>query len=130
MKAISKLVLFSLGIFSAVAASASVPEAAYLANCRKDPGVPVPISVVTPTVGREFSGLSVEVEFTVDQKGKPADLVIAPTVDDELAEAVSTAVKKWKFKPAERNGQPVATRVVLPVKVVDPISERATFASN
>jgi hypothetical protein len=28
-------------------------------------------------------------------------------------------VKQWRFLPAEVNGKPVATKVALPVKIVD-----------
>ncbi len=121
MNAVSKLVaLFSLGMFASVAASATTVEQAYLDTCRKDPGVPVPISVVAPTVGSEFSGSQLDVEFVVDQAGKPENLSVKSSADSTLAATVMDAVKQWKFKPAERNGAPVAMKVVLPVKVVGP----------
>lgn len=129
MKAVSKLVvLFSLGALVSVA-SATTLEQTYLDTCRKDPGIPVPISVVAPTVGSEFSGSSLDVEFVVDQSGKPENLSVKSAADSTLAAAVLDAVKQWKFKPAERDGAPVATKVVLPVRVVSPI-DGSTFASN
>jgi len=121
--------LLSLGLLVGCAAFAATPEEAYLHTCRKDAGVPVPISVVAPAVGPEYAGSKVDVEFTVDQTGTPANLSVKSTVEGELASAVLTAVKQWKFKPAERNGLPVATKVVLPVKVVDPFASE-TFAAN
>jgi protein TonB len=130
MKVISKTAsLLSLGVLVGSVAFAASPEEAYLHTCRKEPGVPVPISVVSPMVGPEYAGTKVDVEFTVDQTGAPANLSVKSAADDELTSAVLEAVKQWKFKPAERNGSPVATKVVLPVKIVDPLT-RETFAAN
>jgi TonB family protein len=129
MKAVRKLVvLLSMGALSAVASAAS-PEQTYLESCRKDPGVPVPISVVTPTVGSEFNGGIVQLEFVVDANGKPAAFSVKSSTDDKLAMAVVDAVKQWRFQPAELNGKPVATKVALPVKIVDPAIAGDRYAS-
>lgn len=131
MKAVSKLVvMLSLGALASVAASASTPEQTYLENCRKDPGVPVPIAVVTPAVGPDYGGTEVELEFVVDQKGNPAEVSVKSAPDSTVAESVVDAVKQWKFKPAERNGVPVATKVALPVKIVDSPLPGEAFAAN
>ena len=91
--------------------------------------MPVPVAVVTPAVSSDYIGAKVDVEFTVDEQGKPANVAVPSATDETLASAVVDAVKQWKFKPAERNGAPVATKVVLPVKIVDPFSG-STFAAN
>ena len=130
MKAVSKLVvLLSMGALPVVAAPASTPEQAYVESCRKDPGVPVPVTVVSPTVGPEFNGGSVQLEFVVGVDGKPAEISIKSATDDVLATAVVKAVKQWRFLPAESNGQPVATRVALPVKIVDPAGSADRYAA-
>jgi len=130
MKAVRKLVvLLSVGALSVVTASAGTPEQAYLESCRKDPGIPVPVTVVSPTVGAEFNGGSVQLEFLVDANGKPADFSIKSTTDDMLASVVISAVKKWRFLPAEVDGKPVATKVTLPVKIVDPVATGDRFAA-
>jgi TonB family protein len=129
MKVVHKLVvLLNVGALSAVAASASTPEQAYLESCRKEPGVPVPVTVVSPTVGPEFNGALVQLEFVVDVNGKPAEFSIKSLTDDVLASAVIKAVKQWRFLPAEANGKPIATKVALPVKIVDPVLEGARLA--
>jgi TonB family protein len=132
MKAVSKLVvLLSLGVLATVAASASTVEQTYLESCRKDAGVPVPVAVVSPTViGSEYNGATLELEFVVTEQGKTANLSVKSAPDEALAAAFLDAVKQWKFKPAERNGSPVATKVVLPVKIVAPALDGETFASN
>jgi len=120
MKAVSKLaVLISLVSLTSVAALAKTDEQAYLESCRKAPGVPVPVSVVSPTVGPEYNGATVQLEFIVDAAGKPAEFSIKSASDETLATAVVQAVKQWRFTPAEKNGQPVATKVALPIKIVD-----------
>ncbi len=130
MKAVKKLVvLLSVGALLAVAASASTPEQAYLDSCNKDPGVPVPITVVSPAVGPEFHGGSVLLEFVVDAAGKPSEFSIKSATDDVLATAVLKAVKQWRFLPAEIDGKPVATKVALPVKIVDPVASGDRYAA-
>lgn len=131
MKAVNKLVvLLIVGVFSAVFASATTPESAYLESCRKQPGVPVPITVVSPSVGPEFNGASVQLEFVVDANGKPAGFNVKSPADEALVSAVVHAVKQWRFLPAETNGVPVATKVMLPVKIVDPEQVGSRFLAT
>ena len=130
MKAVSRMVVaLSLGVLGYAAASAATDEQAYLATCRKDPGIPVPISVVSPAVGPEFTGQKVDVQFVVNAAGSPENLIVQSSTDEKLSAAVVQAVKRWKFKPAERNGIPVATKVMLPVKVVD-VLDGSIYAAN
>ncbi len=124
MKAVKKLVvLLSVGALLSVAASATTPEQTYLDTCNKDPGVPVPITVVSPSVGSEYNGASVLIEFMVDAAGKPAEFSIKSATDDVLATAVVKAVKQWRFLPAEIDGKAVATKVSLPVRIVDSVKD-------
>jgi periplasmic protein TonB len=131
MKVVSKLViLLSAGLLPLVAASASTAEEAYLVSCRKDPGVPVPIAVVSPAVGPEYEGGSVQLEFLVNVDGKPAGFSIKSATDDVLAAAVVKAVKQWRFQPAEIDGKPVAMKVALPVRIVDPLAPAERLAAR
>jgi len=130
MKAVSKLaVLISLSTLANFA-SAKTDEELYIESCRKEPGVPVPVAVVTPSVGPEYNGATVQLEFIVDQKGKPAEFVVKYTPDEELAAAVLSAVKQWRFMPAEVDGKPVATKVALPVRIVDEVVPMNRLAAN
>jgi protein TonB len=120
MKAVNKLALvLSLGALTSAAAFATTAEQAYIESCRKGSDMPVPVSVVTPRVSPDYAGTTVQLEFTVDVTGKPADLSVKSDTDTTLAAAVMDAVKQWRFKPAELNGVPVATKVLLPVNIVD-----------
>jgi protein TonB len=130
MKAVKKLVvLLSMGALPFVAASAATPEQSYVDSCRKDPGMPVPVSVVSPTVvGSEFHGSSVQLEFVVDVQGRPTGFKVVSSPDTALAELVMGAVKQWRFLPAVVDGKPVATKVALPVKIVDPALSGTRYA--
>ena len=131
MKAVSKLaVLISLGVFGVSFASAKSAEAAYLETCRKEPGVPVPVAVVAPSVSADYNGSTVQLEFVVDAKGKPDRFRVRSAPDDAVASAVVDAVKQWRFTPAETDGKPVATKVVLPVKIIDEFARGDRFAAN
>jgi protein TonB len=131
MKNTNKLaLLLSLGALLPFAASAKTLEQSYIESCRQGTDVPVPISVVAPHVDGYDIGQAVQVEFVVDTTGHPSAINIKSSSDREFAEAVVDAVKQWRFAPALHNGAPVATRVVLPVRVVDSAKPGLFVASN
>lgn len=130
MKAVSKLaVLISLGVLVSFA-SAKSNEDAYLETCRKDPGVPVPVAVVAPSVGAEYGGATVQIEFLVDESGKPSEFSVRSTPDQKVAQVVIDALRQWRFKPAEAAGKPVATKVLLPVRIQDDSVRFDRFAAK
>lgn len=131
MKNVNKLaVLLSLAALLAPALKAKSLEESYLETCRKDVGVPVPVVVVSPAVPANYAGLTVEIEFTVEATGKTSSFSIKSSPDAELGETVVDAVKKWQFKPAVTGGVAVATKVVLPVRIVEAPLAGARFAAN
>ena len=131
MKAVSKLaVLISLGIVAASSAIAKDSEVAYLETCRKEPGVPVPVAVVAPSVSADYNGSTVQIEFIVAETGKPEKFAVRSAPDETVASAVVDAVKQWRFKPALADGRPVATKVVLPVRIVDEFARLDRYAAN
>ena len=120
MKNNNKLaLLLSLGALLPFAASAKSLEQSYLETCRKGTDIPVPIAVVSPQVGGYDIGSAVQVEFVVDTAGHTQDISVKSASDRSLAEAVVDAVKQWQFTPAQRNGAPVAMKVILPVRVIE-----------
>ena len=131
MKSVSKLVVtLSLGMLSSVAASAMTVEQFYIASCRKDPGMPVPIEVVSPRIGPEYEGSAVRLEFTVDETGKPTNIVVKSARDFTVGLFVSQAVSQWRFRPAQSNGVPVAKKVELPVMIVKQTETAGLVAAN
>jgi TonB family protein len=119
MKNISKLaLLLGLGALAPIAASAKTLEQSYIESCKKGPDLAVPIAVVAPITHSWDEGQEVKIGFVVNKAGYASDISIVSSSDYDLAEAVVTAVKQWRFTPAQVNGVPVETRVVLPVRVV------------
>ena len=57
-------------------------------------------------------------QFVVDTTGHTENVSVKSASDRGLADAVVDAVKQWRFEPAQLNGSPVATKVILPVRVV------------
>jgi protein TonB len=130
MNAVRKSVLMlSLAALASAAFAAKSSEEAYLATTRKGPGVPVPVTVVTPAVPSGYAGEVLEVSFTVDETGKPVNLSASASADEGLVSPVLAAVEKWRFEPAKRDGVPVATKVVLPVRILGPEIEGFRIAS-
>lgn len=70
-----------------------------------------------PALKRAGVGGSVELEFVVDSEGKvdPASVQIIQAAPAALGPAAKSAVEKFRFKPGQVNGQPVRTRVAIPL---------------
>jgi protein TonB len=136
MKHTNKLaLLLSLGALLPVAASAKTLEQSYIESCRKGTDVPVPVEVVAPSVSGYDIGQSVVLQFVVDTTGHTSDISIksaaSSTASDRgFAEAAVDAVKQWRFTPALVNGTPVATKVVLPIRVVETPKSNNLLALN
>jgi TonB family protein len=131
MKAVSKsAVILSVGLLGSVVAQAMTPEQFYISTCRKEPGVPVPIEVVSPRVGPQYEGTTVHLEFVVDEHGKPTEITVLSAQDFTVGMFVSQAVSQWQFKPAMAEGKPVPMKVELPVKIVDTIDLGKSLAAK
>jgi len=81
---------------------------------------PVPVRTVAPDIPNSFArsgsaGL-VTVNFVVDEKGNVVDPTVVKSSHPELEEPALTAVKKWRFKPAKRDGAAVSVHVTIPIK--------------
>lgn len=81
---------------------------------------PVPISRPPPSYPREALsrgvGGTVRVQVTVAPDGRVERMEVAQTSGNRfLDRAAMEAVRRWRFNPAIRNGQPVSATVVIPV---------------
>ena len=56
------------------------------------------------------------VSFVVEIDGSTSNVVATKATNKYFAIAAEEAVKKWKFKPAEWNGEAVAIHTKIPVK--------------
>ena len=104
--------------FVLLVASLAWPVITLRADEKTEP--PVPVRTVAPEVPRSFakggvSGL-VTVGFTVDEKGNVQDAKVIKSSHQELEESALVALKKWRFKPAKKDGVAVALHVVIPIK--------------
>ena len=55
------------------------------------------------------------VVFVVDPAGRVAEAKVLSTTDSRFDAAALEAVKKWRYEPGKRNGQPVSFRVLQPI---------------
>ncbi|KAF1708200.1 energy transducer TonB [Pseudoxanthomonas sacheonensis] len=99
---------------------AGVPAAAGVALAPGDQ--PVPLSGQTPSprypsdaLRRGESG-TVLVRVEVDVNGAPAGVALAQRSGSrDLDRAAMEAVRKWRFMPAQRDGQAIASSLVIPI---------------
>jgi protein TonB len=81
---------------------------------------PVPVRTTAPVFPRELrsAGISgvVFVNCLIDEHGAVTDMKVEKTTNAEFVEPALTALKKWRFKPAERDGTKVAIRVSIPIR--------------
>lgn len=111
------------------ALSAKSVEQAYIESYQGRSDIPVPLAVVKPAVSSRYAGQTVEVEFTVDTTGKPVALAVRNALPAELTTPVKDALSQWKFAPARTvTGEPVAMKVLIPVKIVDDLTAGTQLA--
>lgn len=65
----------------------------------------------------EESRGKVNVEFTIDERGRVGEVNVVDTFDIRLNHIVRRAVKDMRFSPAFQNGRPVKVRYTLPIVV-------------
>ncbi len=117
MKHINKILTIALvALLGASVARASYSyEKSYMAAYKGRTDIPVPVSIVSPSVIGDYDTSRVDLKFIVDESGSPRDITVSSAIDMELALTLTSAIKSWKFTPALEHGKPVAKAVVLPV---------------
>lgn len=106
--------LLSTGAYAATAAA----HQAATAGLKFD--YPAPAKVVSPTnLPRTFEGATVMVSMIIDEAGQPRDVKVVSTRDRQLTKQLVAAVAQWQFTPARKNGTAVATKVLMPIEVVE-----------
>lgn len=104
-------------ILSAIAVLALVSPA--VAGNREPP---VPVRTVAPDYPREMrdQGISgiVMVKCTIDEQGNVSEATVAKSTNGNFDKFAMDAVKKWKFKPARQDGNPISITVTIPIKFV------------
>lgn len=64
---------------------------------------------------RKKAPATVYIVFDVDQRGRVENAIVQQSTDPLFEKAAIAAVKKWKFEPGKRNGQPVKFRMRTPI---------------
>jgi protein TonB len=62
-----------------------------------------------------ISGL-VTVKVSIDPSGNVAECTVSKSSRAEFEQAALSAIKTWKFRPASKDGQPVASQLIIPIK--------------
>ncbi len=110
--------LASAAFFASTTFAAPATSSTPGANVSK----PVPIHVVSPTnLPWDFDHATVNLAFTIDEKGVPHDVRTVGRLPAEVASQLITAVSQWRFRPMLENGKPATTRVVLPLTLVSQV---------
>jgi protein TonB len=108
-----------LAVVVLVAASFASLSAQEVYKVGKDVLAPVPVKEVKPDYTAEAKAARIEgavlLEVVIKADGTVADVTVAKSLDEVLGldrQAVNAA-KQWTFKPATKDGKPVAVQVAL-----------------
>jgi protein TonB len=120
----SKSIVLATAILGGLLLSTSAFAATTTAHDAATAGLkfvnPAPAKVVSPTnLPRTFEGATVMVSMVIDETGQPRDIKVVSTRDRQLTKHLVSAVAQWQFTPARKNGTPVATKVLMPIEVVE-----------
>jgi len=118
----------TLGLLAALAGCAATPTRVATIEAASTPALaanadgnntrPVPVRTVQPLYPFEMrrSGVSgvVNLSCLIDETGKVQDPKVESASDGAFRAPALEAIKKWTFRPALRDGVPVAQRVKIP----------------
>jgi periplasmic protein TonB len=80
---------------------------------------PEPIKMDRPEFPPKFKNKSAKEEimvgFFVETDGSVKEASITSSSDSRLDRSALSAVKKWRFKPALKDGRPVRSKLTVPV---------------
>lgn len=81
---------------------------------------PVPVRTVAPDYPEEMrrngrSGV-VTVNCLVDEKGNVQEPRVERSSDSAFSQPALDAIKKWRFKPAKKDGSAIALRINIPIQ--------------
>jgi len=107
-----KVTKFSFLLWSFCLALAA-PASAFAAR-----EMPTPVRTVSPVCPANLRGTAglVMVKCAIDEQGNVIAADVIKSTDTGFEEPAVTALKKWKFKPANENGKAIAVSVTVPVK--------------
>jgi len=77
-----------------------------------------PIKQEKPVIPQVLQGVkaSVQVAFIIDEKGRVTNPRVIQCTNDDFKMIALENASKWLFEPGTKNGNPVAIRVVVPIR--------------
>ena len=91
-------------------------------NAPPKPFMCPPPAYPAAALGSDAAG-SATIAFEIGITGAVLDPVVKQASQPEFGQAALAAVRQWRFLPRMKNGQPVATRVELPLNFKPPVPE-------
>lgn len=81
---------------------------------------PIPVKTPPPEfplqLKRDGVGGVVAVSIVIDETGAVVSATVAKSSNPGFDDAALAAIKKWKFKPAQKDGAPVKIKVTVPIR--------------
>lgn len=81
---------------------------------------PVSVLQVPPNFPRIMQKARIDgkviIEMIVDAKGVPQQVQVAQATHPLYVEPALNAVRQWRYRPALKNGQPVASQLTVPLE--------------
>jgi TonB family protein len=88
------------------------------AGCQGIVKAPHPVYTPDPApISRDHSKNTVVLWLTVGTDGETHDVRVARSVDEASDKAAMEAVRRWRFKPATCDGEPIATHINVEINV-------------
>jgi hypothetical protein len=113
------LVATTAGLLAASALSAGV-VIADATSAHAEFTAPAPAMVVAPmNIPRDYQDTTIRISLRVDEQGRAHYVDLLDGRDPRLVRHLLPVIAQWQFKPAMKDGRPVAVNVVLPLRLVD-----------
>lgn len=107
---------FSIQLGSALGqASAAADTIFSLADLDQKPRATYQTSPTISKKLRKQTPATVYVIFTVDERGRVVDPKVQKSTNPAFDRSAVDAIKKWRFEPGKRNGEPVQFRMRQPI---------------
>lgn len=109
----AKHTLVTTAILGLLLAAASLHGAEGFVN-------PTPVKTPPPSYPSQLKrdGITgtVALKVEIDEAGTVSNCTVAKSSNPGFEESAVNAVKSWKFTPAQKNGAPVKTSIVIPIR--------------
>ncbi len=106
---------FAMKLLPAAASGEEVEEMFSMADLDQKPRVIYqPGPQITPALKGKGGG-TVYILFIVDEKGRVRSPVVQSAPDRVYEKPALDALKKWRFEPGKKNGEPVSFRMRVPI---------------